>query len=116
MKHSGITLGKIVRSFKAHSCCMARESGVKSFAWQRNYHDHIIRSDLERFYIERYIELNPLLWCIDPDNPVPHNTPIAEADRIVEQNLGLDEDATRYLLDRVSEYLSWRETFNADEN
>jgi putative transposase len=28
--------------------------------WQKNYYEHIIRNEMDLFYIRRYIELNPL--------------------------------------------------------
>jgi len=37
--------------------------------WQRNYHEHIIRSDSELNAIRRYIQENPLRWNEDRDNP-----------------------------------------------
>jgi putative transposase len=35
--------------------------------WQRNYHEHIVRSQDERVRIERYILANPSHWMIDDD-------------------------------------------------
>ncbi len=37
--------------------------------WQRNYHEHIIRSDRALHAIRHYIETNPLQWASDPENP-----------------------------------------------
>ena len=36
--------------------------------WQRNYYEHIIRSDPELNAIRRYIQENPLHWAEDRDN------------------------------------------------
>ena len=33
--------------------------------WQKNYYEHIIRNEMDLFYIRRYIELNPLKWELD---------------------------------------------------
>jgi REP element-mobilizing transposase RayT len=37
--------------------------------WQRNYYEHIIRSECELGNIRRYIEENPLNWDQDENNP-----------------------------------------------
>jgi len=41
--------------------------------WQRNYYEHIIRSEPEMDRISRYIESNPLRWAGDDENPNPIN-------------------------------------------
>jgi len=37
--------------------------------WQRNYYDHIIRNEKESSKIREYVQLNPLLWDRDRNNP-----------------------------------------------
>ncbi len=37
--------------------------------WQRNFYEHIIRSEDELNRIRRYIEDNPLMWQADRENP-----------------------------------------------
>jgi REP element-mobilizing transposase RayT len=37
--------------------------------WQRNYHEHIIRSQAEWERIAAYIKANPANWQDDPENP-----------------------------------------------
>lgn len=37
--------------------------------WQRNYYEHIIRSDQELNRIREYIQNNPLKWELDRENP-----------------------------------------------
>ncbi len=37
--------------------------------WQRNYHDRIIRNDIELDRIRQYIHANPGAWNHDRDNP-----------------------------------------------
>ncbi len=36
--------------------------------WQRNYYEHIIRSEAALYAIRRYIQNNPLQWELDRDN------------------------------------------------
>ena len=38
--------------------------------WQRNYYEHIIRSEIELNAIRQYIINNPLKWEQDRDNPI----------------------------------------------
>jgi len=37
--------------------------------WQRNYYEHIIRSEEETARTRRYIIENPAKWADDEDNP-----------------------------------------------
>lgn len=36
--------------------------------WQRNYYEHIIRSEKEYLQIQAYIENNPANWVADSEN------------------------------------------------
>ncbi len=38
------------------------------FAWQRSYHNRIIRDEKERENIREYILYNPLNWALDAEN------------------------------------------------
>jgi len=61
-----------VRAFKSFSARHLNElhgsSGVS--VWQRNYFEHIIRSDDDYCRIHNYIESNPLAWDDDIENPI----------------------------------------------
>ena len=37
--------------------------------WQRNYYEHVIRSEKELNRIRQYIADNPTRWALDPENP-----------------------------------------------
>jgi hypothetical protein len=37
--------------------------------WQRNYYEHIIRSESEWESVRKYIETNPMNWHLDEENP-----------------------------------------------
>ncbi|MFN0157650.1 MAG: hypothetical protein ACKVRP_06200, partial [Bacteroidota bacterium] len=65
------TVSTVIRSFKAVVTTELRRRGLQGdgSVWQRNFHDHIIRGDIDRFFIEQYIELNPVLWELDRENP-----------------------------------------------
>jgi putative transposase len=65
-------LPEIVRAFKSFSARrinrLRRTEGIP--VWQRNYYEHIIRSESEMDRISRYIETNPLRWVDDDENPM----------------------------------------------
>jgi putative transposase len=61
------SLGSIIGQFKIITTKHIRKINPL-FAWQRNYHEHIIRSEDERFRIRRYIMNNPTQWNIHPDD------------------------------------------------
>lgn len=79
---NGVTLGRFVKpvpgslptivgSFK--SAVSKRINELRSTrgvaVWQRNYYEHIIRSDEEYLRIEKYIYDNPLNWNKDDEYP-----------------------------------------------
>jgi REP element-mobilizing transposase RayT len=65
------SLPTIIRSFKSAVSQRINERrtipGV--LVWQRNYYEHIIRSDEELNRIREYIANNPAQWAMDPENP-----------------------------------------------
>jgi putative transposase len=69
MKNPTITLGKIIRYFKAKTTKMLHEEGLENFRWQRLYYDHIVRNNRSLDNIRYYIINNPLKWEIDKENP-----------------------------------------------
>ncbi len=51
-----------------------RDHGFEPFRnrlWQRNYYEHIIRSDRDLDRIRDYITANPSQWFHDDENPNP---------------------------------------------
>jgi REP element-mobilizing transposase RayT len=69
MKCQKLSLGKIIRHFKAKASKLIHDSSEAQFAWQRNYYEHIIRDDHELDRIREYIRTNPLKWQWDRENP-----------------------------------------------
>jgi putative transposase len=61
------SLSTIIGSFK--SAVTKRINELRKYKstpiWQKNYYEHIIRNEMDLFYIRRYIELNPLKWELD---------------------------------------------------
>lgn len=64
-------LPEIVRAFKTFSARRINElrnsPGVS--IWQRNYYEHIIRSESSLDCIRGYIANNPMRWADDTENP-----------------------------------------------
>ena len=52
-----VTIGEVVRTFKA---LVSRYSKDQDF-WQRNYYEHVIRTDKALYKIREYIQNNPLV-------------------------------------------------------
>lgn len=85
------SLGSIIRSFKgAVTREINRGNKKHKSIWQPNFHDHIIRDDVEYYYIERYIGLNPTVWNIDSNNPDVHETPIEDLQQNIKDHYDLD--------------------------
>jgi len=63
-------LGRLIGSFKTVSTKRMNEllasPGIPF--WQRNYHEHVIRSEKSLNDIREYIAANPLHWGEDPEN------------------------------------------------
>ena len=64
------SLGAIVGSFKsAVTNRINRFRDAPGTVWQRNYYEHIIRSNVEMDRIREYVSNNPAEWEIDVENP-----------------------------------------------
>lgn len=74
---SAPTIGEMIQWFKTMTT-NEYIRGVKALnwtpfpgkLWQRNYYEHIIRSEIELNAIRQYIIDNPLKWEQDRDNPI----------------------------------------------
>ncbi len=65
------SVGSLVAGFKAMTTKRINEvrQTPRLPAWQRNYYEHIVRSEEELRRIEEYIANNPLNWALDTENP-----------------------------------------------
>jgi len=65
------SLGAIIRSFK--SAVTKRVNQMRHTpgmpVWQRNYYEHIIRSEESLNRLRQYLADNPLRWDVDRENP-----------------------------------------------
>lgn len=71
------TVGDIIGAFKSlttHEYIInVKNNGWKPFdkrLWQRNYYEHIIRTENDLNKIREYISNNPLMWEKDRNNPI----------------------------------------------
>jgi len=46
-----------------------REKTDTHAVWQRNYYEHVIRSEEALIRIRQYIQDNPTRWAFDRENP-----------------------------------------------
>ena len=53
------TLGEIIRTYKAASTRMIRQTANLEFGWQRNYYEHIVRNEESLNRIRQYVLENP---------------------------------------------------------
>jgi REP element-mobilizing transposase RayT len=58
----------IIRTYKAAVSRLAKREFGWERVWQRNYHEHIIRNQLELGNIAKYINANPDHWDDDLEN------------------------------------------------
>ena len=64
-KHYGL-LSKVIKSFKEIVIKSIRKKyNNYEFAWQRSFHDHIIRDQRSLNNIRQYIKNNPSKWEFD---------------------------------------------------
>lgn len=73
------TLGKIIAYFKYESTKQINQYAVGAGIippkiirkiFQRNYYEHIIRSETDLDKIREYVSANPLMWARDRNNPL----------------------------------------------
>jgi REP element-mobilizing transposase RayT len=61
------SISSIIRCYKAAVTRLSRREGYGEFVWQRNFHDHIIRSGNELDRIREYIRKNVEEWTLRED-------------------------------------------------
>ncbi|MFZ1417685.1 MAG: transposase [Burkholderiaceae bacterium] len=68
-------LSEIVRALKTFSARRINEKCAKvgNKVWQRNYYEHVIRSEASYLTISKYIQTNPQRWAEDRYFVAPHD-------------------------------------------
>jgi REP element-mobilizing transposase RayT len=59
----------IIRSYKASVTYRIQKELNSTGIWQRNYYEHVIRSDDDHERIDSYIRSNIAKWSEDQENP-----------------------------------------------
>ena len=75
-KKNLLSLPDVIRQFKTLTSKKYSDNVIHSNwlefqkrLWQRNYFEHIIRSEKELNQIRKYIHDNPVTWMLDDENP-----------------------------------------------
>lgn len=79
-RRAAMSLSDVVARFKSLTTKQYREGAEREAwprfvgrLWQRNYYEHVIRSDEELNGVREYISANPMRWGMDGENPEgPH--------------------------------------------
>jgi REP element-mobilizing transposase RayT len=59
------SLSSLIGAYKTTSSKHIHLAGLTNFAWQRSFHDHIIRNDASYERISNYIDTNQDRWKTD---------------------------------------------------
>ena len=101
--HDGDRFQTIIRSFKSAVTKAAHDAGLfsRKTIWQSRFYDHIVRSDTDHYYITSYIQLNPLLWYLDLENPEisDDETNLETIRKVMHDELHLDPVAIEYVIE-----------------
>ncbi len=70
-KPTSNSIPTVIRGFKATVTKQINEHrrSPREPVWQRNYHEHIIRDEVDWNRVHDYIEANPSRWAEDEDHP-----------------------------------------------
>ncbi len=98
------TLGEVVRTFKAVSTRLIRSTHRPTFAWQRNYYEHVIRNEMALRAIRLYVESNPLLWSLDGDNPKGGALGLASVNRAQAKGYGFSDHQWDFVVKYDNQY------------
>lgn len=71
LQEARASLGAVIGSFKSAASRQIRLlPGMTGLSvWQRNYYEHVIRSESSLHSIREYIANNPAQWALDRENP-----------------------------------------------
>jgi REP element-mobilizing transposase RayT len=87
------SLAAVVRAFKSATTRRTNLGhGTREPLWQRNYYEHIVRSEKSLQKIREYIVRNPVRWQFDPDNPAHHGQFSDEIEEILTGDSAPDND------------------------
>jgi REP element-mobilizing transposase RayT len=101
------SLSNIIGSFKSAVTRATHEAGHfrGRTIWQSRFYDHVIRDDVAFYFIQQYIELNPLIWEYSVRNPRSRTISQEELERILITKFGITGAALGMIMssERLSE-------------
>jgi putative transposase len=102
-------LGRLIGAFKTVSTKRINKINNTPGAifWQRNFYDHIIRDDVDYFFVEQYIRLNPILWHFDVNHPSTQPGSVDELRIELKNTHGLDDYAIERVIEHELSYRDW---------
>ncbi len=65
------SLGSLIAGFKAATTVRINElrQTPRVPVWQRNYYEHVVRTEVDLTRIREYVQANPQRWELDRENP-----------------------------------------------
>lgn len=102
-------LGRLIGAFKTVSTKHINEMNNTpgEIFWQRNFYDHIIRDDVDYFFVEQYIRLNPILWDFDVNHPKAMFRSVDDLRASLRDKHGLDDYAIERVVEHEAAYRNW---------
>jgi hypothetical protein len=84
------SLPTVLRSFKSAvtKCINELKDSPGMQVWQRNYHEHVIRNEVDYIRIVEYVTTNPQRWIEDTLHP--DNVVVADGNAGGVGNFGID--------------------------
>jgi putative transposase len=100
VNHRKGILGNIVGSFKAAATKAVHEAGhfVGRTIWQSRFYDHIIRDDVAFYFVQQYIELNPLMWEYSRWNRKGKRISMEQFEKILQEQFDISVRAAAIVL------------------
>lgn len=94
------TLFDVVGSFKSAVTKAVHEAGhfVGRPIWQTRFYDHIIRDNISLYFIQQYIELNPLMWEYSRWNPRGKKISLEQFEGILREKFGIEGQAAAIIM------------------
>ena len=102
------SLGRLIGAFKTVSTKRINKirRDPNASIWQRNYYEHIIRSETGLNTIRRYIRYNASMWLHDEDNLASRCLSPEPRKRVLSGLYGFSEEESEFILTHGIEYRS----------
>jgi len=99
-KRPAHSLSSLVCSYKSGVTNRLHGAGYfpRKSIWQSRFYDHIIRDDVSLYMIRQYIELNPLMWEFDMENPRAKGITLLAFESILKEKHGISGQALAMIM------------------